>query len=97
MYDTTIPEDSHLQATFAKIYKHLDLLQDYQCKVPTTLQSLLILAKLPWYMDIFTQIFNMSTSTNTTPSSIKGKEKEKKVDPLPTFADIEQMALIAWQ
>ena len=26
MYDTTIPEDSHPQAAFAKICKHLDLL-----------------------------------------------------------------------
>jgi len=47
MYDTTIPEDSHPQAAFTKIRRHLDLLQDYQCDVPATLQSLLVLVKLP--------------------------------------------------
>jgi len=48
-------------------------------------------------MDIFTQILNMSTSIKAAPSSLKGKEKKKKVDPLPTLADIKQMALVAWQ
>jgi len=48
-------------------------------------------------MDVFTQILNMSMSTKMTPSSVKGKEKEKEEDPLPTLTDIEQMALIAWQ
>jgi len=97
MYNTTIPEDSHPQAAFTKIRKHLDLLWNYQCDVPTTLQSLLILAKLPRYMDVFTQILNMSTLMKMTPSSVKGKEKEKEEDPLPTLANIEQMVLIAWQ
>jgi len=97
MYDTTILEDSHPQAVFTKIRKHLDLLRDYQCEVPISLQSLLVLAKLPWYMDVFTQILNMSTSTKVTPSSVKGKEKEKEEDPLPTLADIERMVLVAWQ
>ena len=97
MYNTTIPEDSHPQAAFMKICKHLDLLRDYQCEVPATLQSLLVLAKLLWYMDVSTQILNMSKSTKMTPSSVKGKEKEKEKDPLPTLATIEQMALIAWQ
>jgi len=41
------------------------------------------------YMDVFTQILNMSTSTKVMPSSVKGKEKEKEEDPLPTLADIE--------
>ena len=85
--DTVIPEDSHLQATFAKIHRHLDLLRDYKCKVLATLQSLLILAKLPWYMDVFTQILNMRTSTKVTPSSEKNKEKEKEVDPLPILSE----------
>jgi len=89
MYDTTIPEDSHPQAAFTKICRHLDLLWDYQCEVPATLQSLLVLAKLPWYMDVFIQILNMSMSTKQTPSSVKGKEKEKEEDPLPTLTDIE--------
>jgi len=97
MYDTTIPEDSHPQAAFVKIHKHLDLLQEYQCEVSASLQSLLVLAKLPRYMDIFTQILNMSTSTKVMPSSVKGKEKEKEEDPLPTLTDIERMALVAWQ
>jgi len=97
MYDTTIPEDSHPQAAFAKIRRHLDLLQDYQCEVSPTLQSLLVLVKLPRYMDVFTQILNMSTSTKVMPSSVKGKEKEKEEDPLPTLADIKRMALVAWQ
>ena len=89
MYDTTIPEDSHPQVAFVKIRRHLDLLQDYQCEVPASLQSLIVLAKLLWYMDIFTQILNMSTSTKVMPSSVKGKEKEKEEDPLPTLTDIE--------
>jgi len=89
MYDTTIPEDFHPQAAFMKIRKHLDLLMDYQCNVPATLQSLLVLTKLPRYMDVFTQILNMSTSTKMMPSSVKGKEKEKEEDPLPTLANIE--------
>ena len=97
MYDTTIPEDLHPQAAFAKIHRHLDLLRDYKCKVSISLQSLIILAKLPWYMDVFTQILNMSTSTKVTPSSVKGKEKEKEKDPLPTLTNIERMVLIAWQ
>ena len=33
MYNTTIPEDSHPQAAFVKIHRHLDLLRDYQCEV----------------------------------------------------------------
>jgi len=82
MYDTTIPEDSHPQAAFMKICKHLDLLRDYQCEVPTTLQFLLVLVKFLWYMVVFTQILNMSTSTKTTPSSVKGKEKETPFQPL---------------
>jgi len=97
MYNTAIPEDAHPQAAFMKIRKHLDLLRDYQCEVPATLQSLLVLAKLLQHMDVFTQILNMSTSTKMTPSFVKGKEKEKKEDPLPTLADIKRMALIAWQ
>jgi len=97
MYDTTIPEDSHPQAAFTKIHRHLDLLRDYQCDIPTTLQSFLVLTKLPQYMDVFTQILNISMSTKVTPSSVKGKEKEKEEDPLPTLADIERMALVAWQ
>jgi len=48
-------------------------------------------------MDVFTQILNMSMSTKVMPSSVKGKEKEKEEDPLPTLADIERMALVAWQ
>jgi len=47
MYDTTIPKDLHPQAAFAKICKHLDLLQDYKCDVLPTFQSLLVLVKLP--------------------------------------------------
>jgi len=39
----------------------------------------------------------MSTSTTSGPSSLKGKEKEKKVDPLPTLTDIEWMVSVAWQ
>jgi len=97
IYNTTIPKDSHPQAAFTKIRRHLDLLQDYQCDVPAILQSLLVLAKLLWYMDVFTQILNMSTSTKVMPSSVKGKEKEKEEDPLPTLANIERMALVAWQ
>ena len=97
MYNTIIPEDSHPQAAFVKICKHLDLRRDYQCEVPATLQSLLVLVKLLRYMDIFTQILNMSTSTKVMPSSVKGKEKEKEEDPLPILVDIERMVLIAWQ
>jgi len=40
-------------------------------------------------MDVFKQILNMSTSTTSGPSSLKGKEKKKEVDPLPTLTDIE--------
>ena len=97
MYDTAIPENQHPQAAFAKIHRHLDLLQDYKCQVPAFLQSFIVLAKLPQYMNVFTQILNMSMSTKVTPSSVKGKEKEKEEDPLSTLANIEQMALVAWQ
>jgi len=75
-----------------KIHKHLDLSCDYKSKVPATLQSLIVL-----YMDVFTQILNMSTLTKQTPFSIKGKEKEKEKDPPPTLANIEWMVLVAWQ
>ena len=97
MYDTIISEDSHSQATFAKICRHLDLLQNYKCEVPATLQFLLILAKLPQYMDVFTQILDMSTSTKQMSFSVKGKETEKEKDPLFILANIERMALVAWQ
>jgi len=56
----------------------------------------IVLVKLLWYMDVFTQILNMSTSMKVTPSSVKGKGKEKEEDPLPTLANIERMVLVAW-
>ncbi|KAI9571876.1 hypothetical protein HD554DRAFT_2168647 [Boletus coccyginus] len=82
--DTIIAEDQHPQAAFSKLCQHFDLLHTYFNEIPATLQLLIILAKLPWYMDMFTLLLNMSTSgvpgAPTTSLQCVSKHKPKHND-----------------
>jgi len=74
-----------------RICKHFYLLWDYKIEVSSIPQSPLVLVKLPWYMNVFTQILN--TSTKQMPSSIKGKEKEKEENTLSIEIILKPIAL----
>ena len=96
LIDTNISDGNHPAPTFVKLTVHFQHLKEFKFEVSKEIEALLILAKLPSYMNIVTHLINLivdkdvsttSSSTSSTPPT----------SPLPNLAAIEHMATLAWQ
>ena len=82
MMDTIIPKNNHPSPSFAKLTHHFTHLKEYKYDIPSNVQAMIVLAKLPQYMDIIAQLLNMSQADETNSLSLQM---------------IENAAIMAWQ
>ena len=82
MIDTIIPKNNHPSPSFAKLTHHFTHLKEYKYDIPSNVQAMIVLAKLPQYMDIIAQLLNM------------GQEDETG---LLSLQKIKNIAIMAWQ
>ena len=81
--ETNIPENNHPLLSFAKLTHHFARFKEYKYDILSNVQVMIILTKLPRYMDVIAQLLNMCP-------------KEDEIAPL-SLQKIEDAALMAWQ
>jgi uncharacterized protein YlzI (FlbEa/FlbD family) len=63
--DSQIPASNHPAPTFASINNHFALLREYNYPIDEQMQVMIVMAKLPPYMDVMTQLLNQKSLEST--------------------------------
>jgi hypothetical protein len=65
LMDSQIPASNHPAPTFASINNHFALLREYNYPIDEQMQVMIVMAKLPPYMDVMTQLLNQKSLEST--------------------------------
>jgi hypothetical protein len=65
LMDSQIPEGNHPAPSFAAINNHFALLREYNYPINERPQVMIVMAKLPPYMDVMTQLLNAKSIEST--------------------------------
>jgi hypothetical protein len=65
LMDSQIPAGNHPAPSFAAINNHFALLQEYNYLIDERTQVMIVMAKLPPYMDVMTQLLNAKSIKST--------------------------------
>jgi hypothetical protein len=65
LMDSQIPAGNHPAPSFAAINNHFALLQEYNYPIDERTQVMIVMAKLPPYMDVMTQLLNTKSVEST--------------------------------
>jgi hypothetical protein len=77
LMDSQIPASNHPAPSFAAINNHFALLQEYNYLINERTQVMIVMAKLPPYMDVMMQLLN-AKSVESTKLSQRLSEKETR-------------------
>ena len=96
LIDTNIPDGNHPALAFMKLTAHFQCLKEFKFEVSKEIQVLLILAKLPSYMNIVTHIIDIAADKDT-PTTSSSTSSTPPASPITDLTAIECMATLAWQ
>ncbi|KIK89215.1 hypothetical protein PAXRUDRAFT_14394 [Paxillus rubicundulus Ve08.2h10] len=68
MIDTSIPEANHPAPAFAKMTAHFARLKEFKYEIPNGVQVVIVLAKLPQYMNVVAHLLNINLDDITVQS-----------------------------
>ena len=87
LIDTNIPDGNHPAPAFTKLTMHFQCLKEFKFKVSKEIQALLILAKLPSYMNIVTHLINLTVDkdASSTTSSTSSMSRASLAGHLVTY------------
>ena len=91
-----IHNSNHPAPAFMKLMAHFQHLKEFKFKVSKEIQALLILAKLPPYMNVVTHLINIAVDKNTPPTS-SSTSFTPPASSIHNLATIKHMATLAWQ
>ena len=99
LIDTNIPDSTHPAPPFVTLMVHFQCLKEFKFKVSKEIQALLILAKLPSYMNVVTYLINLAVDkdASTASSSTSSTSSTPSASPIPDLAAIECMTTLVWQ
>ena len=95
LIDTNIPDGNHPAPAIVKLMAHFQHLKEFKFEVSKKIQVLLVLAKLPSYMNVVTHLINLAVDKDASTAS--STSSTPPASPISNLAAIECMATLAWQ
>ena len=69
LINTNIPDGNHPTPAFVKLTAHFQCLKEFKFEVSKKIQVLLVLAKLPSYMNVVTHLINLAADKDASTAS----------------------------
>ena len=96
LINTNIPDGNHPAPAFTKLMAHFQCLKEFKFEVSKEIQALLVLAKLPSYMNVITHLINLAADKDASTTS-SFTSSTPPASPIPDLTAIKHMATFAWQ
>ncbi|KAF8548218.1 hypothetical protein OG21DRAFT_1489571 [Imleria badia] len=96
LLNTNIPKENHPAPSFAKINAHFACLKEYDYEIFDKVQAMIVLAKVPKYMDIVAHLLNIAQDAPPSAASSGSTTPAASKKTALTIADIECMAVLAY-